>query len=187
MNCGCSNEVSVVGKAVAFTGHRPESLPFGENMDAGMFYEFKMLLQTEIDSCIAKGYDTFYCGGARGADIVCGEIIATDKASTHKNIKLICAIPFSEQAKGWSLMWKQRYQELLKAADIVRQLCKTYQRGCYHIRNRFMVDNSDLIIAIYDGGNTGGTAYTVNYARELGKEIVIINPHTLERIVIPAK
>ena len=47
-----------------------------------------------------------------------------------------------------------------------------------------MVDNSDVLIAIFNGDPKGGTAYTVNYARKKGKEIVIINPDTFERIVI---
>ena len=50
-----------------------------------------------------------------------------------------------------------------------------------------MVDNCDLLIAIYNGEEKGGTAYTVNYARQQGKEILIIDPNTLEKIHIPAK
>ena len=96
----------------------------------------------------------------------------------HPELKLICVIPFAEQARGWAMNWAFRYRELL--------MCSHYQRGCYHMRNRYMVDNCDLLIAIYNGENKGGTAYTVNYARERGKEILIIDPNTLEKTVIPA-
>lgn len=181
------NGVKTVGKSIAFTGHRPESLPFGRNLDEGRYYEFEVLLWNTIDSCIKEGYDTFYCGGAYGIDIACGEIILAEKMTGRPELQLICAIPFKEQAAKWSWMWRLRYYELLKGADKIKQLCHTYQRGCYHIRNRYMVDNSDLVIAVYDGGATGGTAYTVNYAREQGKEIIIIDPHSLELIRIPAK
>ena len=61
-------------KAVAFTGHRPESLPFGRDMHSGRYDDFELILWKEIGRCIDEGYDTFYCGGARGADIVCGEV-----------------------------------------------------------------------------------------------------------------
>ena len=67
------------------------------------------------------------------------------------------------------------------------QVCDTYQRGCVHIRNRYLVDNCDLLIAIYNGEDKCGTAYTVNYAKQQGKEIVILNPNTLTREVIPAR
>lgn len=104
----------------------------------------------------------------------------------HPELKLICVIPFAEQARGWEMNWAFRYRELLRNADQIVQMCSNYQRGCYHMRNRYMVDNCDLLIAIYNGENKGGTAYTVNYAREQGKEILIIDPNTLEKTVIPA-
>ena len=173
-------------KAVAFTGHRPESLPFGRNMDSGRYGEFETTLRKEIVHCMDEGYNTFYCGGARGADIVCGEIVIAEKRTNHPKVHLVCAIPSRGQADLWSWRWKQRYLNLLREADTIKQLCEEYQRGCYHIRNRYMVDNCDLLIAIYNGEGKGGTAYTVNYAREQGKEILIIDPNTLEKTAIPA-
>ena len=173
-------------KAVAFTGHRPESLPFGRDMHSGRYDGFELILWKEIRRCMDEGYDTFYCGGARGVDIVCGEIVIAEKLSKHPDIRLVCAIPYREQAEKWGWMWRTRYLDLLRAADKIEQMCSNYQRGCYHMRNRYMVDNCDLLIAIYNGENNGGTAYTVNYARERGKEILIIDPNTLEKTVIPA-
>ena len=126
-------------KAVAFTGHRPESLPFGRDMHSGRYDDFELILWKEIGRCIDEGYDTFYCGGARGADIVCGEIIAAEKMTKSPHIQLICAIPYKEQADRWGWMWRTRYIDLLRAADKIKQLCDGYQRGCFHIRNRYMV------------------------------------------------
>ena len=50
-----------------------------------------------------------------------------------------------------------------------------------------MIDNSDALLAVWNGDNKGGTAYTVHYARQMGKEIVILNPATMKRTVIPRK
>ena len=118
---------------------------------------------------------------------MCGELVLAEKQTSNPQLKLICAIPFREQADRWSFEWKLRYRELLKGADQVVQVCDSYQRGCFHSRNRYLVDNCDLLIAIYNGGDKGGTAYTVNYAKQQGKEIVILNPNTLKREVIPAR
>lgn len=49
-------------------------------------------------------------------------------------------------------------------------------------RNRYMVDHAAYLLAVYDGGNKGGTAYTVRYAREKKREIIVIRPDTLELI-----
>ena len=79
-------------KAVAFTGHRPESLPFGRDMHSGRYDDFELILWKEIRRCMDEGYDTFYCGGARGVDIVCGEIVIAEKLSKHPDIRLVCAM-----------------------------------------------------------------------------------------------
>ena len=54
---------------LAFTGHRPESLPFGENELSASAIRVKAMLADEIMRCAAQGYDTFLAGGARGGDI----------------------------------------------------------------------------------------------------------------------
>ena len=38
-----------------------------------------------------------------------------------------------------------------------------------------MVDNCDLLLAVWDGVEAGGTWLTVNYARKIGKPIVYYN------------
>ena len=40
-------------------------------------------------------------------------------------------------------------------------------------RNRYMVDHSALLIAVYDG-MLGGTMYTLSYAMKQGLEIVTL-------------
>ena len=42
-------------------------------------------------------------------------------------------------------------------------------------RNRFMVNNSSLMIALFDG-LPGGTESTIEYAQSQGLEIIIIKP-----------
>ena len=173
--------------AVAFTGHRPETIPYIDKFESKQYFDLQKLIWQEVLRYIKAGYNTFYCGAARGADMLCGEIILAEKETDHPELKLICAIPFKEQARGWGIMEKMQYRELLMRSDRVVQVCDSYQRGCYHARNRYMVDNSDVLIAIYNGEPKGGTAYTVNYARKRGKEIIIVNPDTLTITVLNAQ
>lgn len=42
-------------------------------------------------------------------------------------------------------------------------------------RNRRMVDYSKYVIAAWDGRKYGGTYYTINYAKKLNKEIILID------------
>lgn len=42
-------------------------------------------------------------------------------------------------------------------------------------RNEWMIDNSDAIIAVWDG-TPSGTANTIEYARKQGKPVLVIDP-----------
>ena len=50
-------------------------------------------------------------------------------------------------------------------------------------RNKYMVDNSQIVIAVWNG-KPSGTANTVKYAREQGKTVIVIDPQTLETKII---
>ena len=52
-------------------------------------------------------------------------------------------------------------------------MSEAYTQGCMHRRNRHLVDHSSVCIC-YLTGSSGGTAYTVNYARKQGLEIINI-------------
>ena len=53
-----------------------------------------------------------------------------------------------------------------------------YTSDCMHKRNRYMVDQADFIIAVWDG-RPSGTGKTVQYAQRQGKLVTIINPRTM--------
>ena len=42
-------------------------------------------------------------------------------------------------------------------------------------RNRFMINNSSLVIALFNGTN-GGTKKTLDYAKECGVKTVVLEP-----------
>ena len=172
---------------VAFTGHQPESLPFGEDEQSEGYRKIKSMLLEEIKYWAEQGYDTFYEGVARGMDIVFGEQVLLAKQQGFPHIKLVGVIPHEEQAAKWSEAWRNRYFSLMANSDDEVLISRHYTRDCYHQRNRYMVDHADVLIAVYDGLASGGTAYTVDYARKKGKTIVILDPGKLTRFVIPAK
>jgi hypothetical protein len=43
----------------------------------------------------------------------------------------------------------------------------------YYARNRKVVDASDIVFAFPLNENTGGTGYTINYAKEKGKQVIL--------------
>ena len=91
-------------------------------------------------------------------------------------IRLILVLPYMPYKKKT----KRRKQEgtgeceRIKAeADEVVCLSESYYRGCLHVRNRWLVDNSSLCICCLTH-DSGGTAYTVKYAEKKGVGVVNI-------------
>lgn len=53
-----------------------------------------------------------------------------------------------------------------------------YTRTCMQMRNQWMVDHCDALVAIWDG-SSGGTENCVNYAKDQGVPMVRIDPKKL--------
>ena len=49
-----------------------------------------------------------------------------------------------------------------------------------------MVDNSEVVVCCYDG-KSGGTAYTVDYAKKKAKTVIQINPTDMVVTVVAGK
>lgn len=152
-------------KAVSccFTGHR---LILPEHKQK-LFSE----LVATIEHLYENGYRIFWSGGAVGFDLIGAEAVI-ELRKKYSDMKLFMALPCKNQHKSWSRVEKCRYEKILNAADKTIFLCETYCTGCMHLRNKYLVDNSQVCIAYYNY-TSGGTAHTVGYARE--KELELIN------------
>ncbi|MDE5977575.1 MAG: DUF1273 domain-containing protein [Turicibacter sp.] len=162
-------------RTVCFTGHRSQKLPWRFNEGDERCKAMKETLRVELKKAIERGYRTFHCGMALGFDMICAETILTLKKK-YNDIKIIGALPCKTQDIKWSHKDRERYRELLKQLDGIRCEYDTYTGPeCMLERNRFMVNNSSLMIALFNG-QCGGTKSTLDYARSQGLEIIIIKP-----------
>ena len=146
-----------------FTGHRPEKLRQPESV-------IVKALETAIKEAIADGKNVFISGMARGVDIWAAEIVLRLR-DEGQAIKLICASPYRGFEHGWSVEWQRRYNAVLGAADLVRYICPGYSRACFQIRNEWMVNHSSLVIAVFNGENSG-TKNTIDYAIRKGVKVI---------------
>lgn len=161
-------------KTAAFTGHRPQSLPWGRNEKSPRCVEFKKILKAEIEKAIAEGYTAFVTGMEMGVDLIAGRIVI-DLKEIYPHITLECAIPFEAQAALWPEEEQEKYRYILSRCDHTNIICPRETKGAYGRRNRYMVGKAGLIIAGWSGV-TSGTGNTVRYARKKGRRLVIIDP-----------
>lgn len=176
-----------MSQALAFAGQRMESLSLGGNGVSAANIQLKAVLLDEIMNRAAQGYDTFYCGAARGADMLFGNLVLWVKVTTYPALRLICVIPHEGQATNWPEEWRDMYFKLLEQADDMVLISHRYTSDCYHRGNRYMIENAKALLALYDGIQPGDAAYAVEYARRKGREIVLIDPDTQKRGVVPPR
>ena len=146
----------------ALTGHRR----IGGGLDVSK-------LNQTIESVIEQGTVSFYCGMAIGFDLIAAAAVLECKKK-HPKVKLIACIPCPEQDKYYSSSEREKYRNILQQCDDVIIVNERYFDGCMLVRDRFMVDNCEKIIAYFDGRSDGGTAYTVKYAKSKNREIIIV-------------
>lgn len=148
-----------------FTGHRdipPEILP-----------ALAAKVEAEVLELIADGIRYFYAGGALGFDTLAAETVLRLR-DQFPQIRLILALPCHEQTRGWSAASVERYESILRRANEAIYTSERYTRGCMQRRNRFMVDHSAVCVA-YCTRATGGSAYTLQYARKSGLRILLLS------------
>ncbi len=164
-------------KNCAFTGHRPMRFIFGYDEEDERCLKLKLEMAQQVEILIRSGVSLFYSGIALGVDQWGAEIVL-DLKRPYPNIRLVAVLPCETQADKWSLAQRERYFNLLARADDVITLRTRYTKECMQERNRYMVDHAEHLLAVYDGGGKGGTAYTVRYAQEKGRQITVIHPDT---------
>lgn len=157
-----------------FTGHRPKFMPWGYNENSPLCLKFKEDLKEILDRAIKSGFTVFLTGMAEGFDMIAGETILELKKQYPK-VKLIAVVPCIGQEEKWSEAQKKRYGVLLNKCDEKVVLSKKYTPTCLQERNEYMVNQSSVVIACYNG-KPSGTAKTVRYAKEKGCKVRIINP-----------
>lgn len=161
-----------------FTGHRPKQLTWGKNEAHSDCIKAKALIEEAINEAIKDGYTDFYCGMALGADTYFAECIIKIKKN-GEDIRLHAAIPCPQQEESWSKENIKRYNEILCQCDSKTIINPIYTRTCMLSRNRFMVENSMRVIALWNGEFNGGTGYTVRYAQSKKRELCIIRSDEL--------
>lgn len=148
----------------------------GEDENCPTCMAYKALLTEKIEQLIEKGYGHFISGGAMGVDTWAVEAVLKLKEK-HSWILLEMVSLFDDQAKSWTVEYRQRHDSLFKKADIVTATSNSFYRGCYHKRNRYMVDNADVVLACFDG-KAGGTEVTMDYAEKNEVPVMILPPTT---------
>ena len=129
-------------------------------------------LEAEITELINKGVIYFKAGGATGFDTIAALAVLKIQKS-YPQIKLILVLPCKTQAKYLNPADAVIYEKIKASSDEYYYISERYTRGCMHKRNRLLVEGSGFCIC-YLNSDSGGTAYTAEYARKNGLTVINI-------------
>jgi len=166
-------------KNCCFTGHRPQKLDGFDPYSKGNREMLNKLREVIVDHIENKDVDTFITGMALGIDMWAARIVL---ALRHKydHIKLIAAVPCKNQHKKWVIQSKMEWEKILSQCNKVHYVSEEeYTPWCMDQRNKWMVKNSDYVIAVHDG-TKGGTYNCVQDAKKKSRVITALHPKTLE-------
>lgn len=179
----------LIANTACFTGHRPNKLLGGYDYSSEANLKLADALKKEIIHLYNSGITHFICGGALGVDQIAFSVLQRLRDVEDFCITIELAIPFEGFESQWIPASKKLHSEHIILADKVTVVDKDdryqtkVQTGKYHplkmeMRNRYMVDNSFYVIAVFDGSKSG-TANCINYAEKHNREISIINPNNI--------
>lgn len=169
---------------IAITGHRPNKLGNDYDLTSPLIRQIRYKILEELEEQkrilikLNKGEKlTLITGMALGIDTLFAQIAIEFK------IPFIAAIPCRGQTMRWPITSITKHSEIIS-----NSLCtvhyvsdKLYTPDCMQKRNQWMVDNCDILIAVWDG-TLGGTANCVKYAVEMKREIIRINPQEIKQL-----
>ena len=162
--CRCLGVEVIKKYTVCFTGHR--------YIPAGEYESISSGLEKTVRELIQRGYLFFATGGALGFDTLAAQTILKLK-DEFPAIKLYLVLPCLTQTRSWKKEDIDIYEQIKTVADNVTYTSYEYTRGCMFKRNRTLVEMSALCVCFLRK-STGGTAYTVKYAKAKNLKIIAI-------------
>lgn len=141
---------------------------------AGHREVYQLKIDEEIENAIDNLLQTdsefvFYTGGMGDFDNKCASAVrAAKRKYPNKEIRLALVLPYMSNRLNTD---KDYYQYYYDEIIIPAELAGVYYKAAITMRNRWLVDRVDCVIA-YVNRDYGGALETVKYARKQGKPVI---------------
>lgn len=141
---------------------------------AGHREVYQLKIDEEIENAIDNLLQTdsefvFYTGGMGDFDNKCASAVrAAKRKYPNKEIRLALVLPYMSNRLNTD---KDYYQYYYDEIIIPAELAGVHYKAAITMRNRWLVDRVDCLIA-YVHLDFGGASETIKYARKRGKPVI---------------
>ena len=163
----------VQGLVIAGTGHRPDKL-------GGYTEATDMRLRTlACKVLLACGPVRVISGMALGWDMALAEACVMGK------IPFDAYIPFNGQESRWQRREQDRYHELIRQARRVNVSWNLPSMEAFDRRNREMIRDGEVMLALWNGDTRGGTANAIRDSEAVRREVWNVWPEWEDLLLAP--
>lgn len=160
---------------LALTGHRPPRLA-GYDLNHPFYQNLQATLESLIERALVK-YQVADChsGMALGADTVWSlAILACQERHSSDHVRFHAEMPNRQRGSNWPAQSQAQHAQIVSKSQ-----SQSYYEGKPGTpfpkqaddRNKGMIDKTDILFAVWDGIQKGGTWNAVKYAKETGKQV----------------
>lgn len=152
------------------TGHRPDKLGGYHKLEQSggivVPYLIRYLINCHaamatdpsdrivVISGLAQGWDTWLLEAALASGVC----------------YTVAACPCPGQESPWPARAQEKYRGLIEQVDKYVLVCDSYDYDAMQLRNEYMVDESDVVLAMWNG-TKGGTHNCIKYADRVNRDI----------------
>lgn len=151
---------------IALTGHRPQRLGLLNDERSKDWNHLKDWLYGVLTIAACVEPIDIYSGMASGSDILLA-LTAIQMKKKGINMRLHCVLP----CKNYNAT-NEYYNEIKTSADEWIELSDEFYKGCDNVRDQYLVNHCDILLAIWDKKKSGGVWSTMRKAQKVGKPII---------------
>ena len=131
----------------AIIGQHPMRFPWGFDEEDESCGKMKMELAQQIMVLRQSGVSQFLVACDCGVGLYAAEIINGLRATTDRDLMLICYTPHEEQATKWAPYLRERYFTMLEKCTYISAVCEA---GAPDAQLQAYKKIADMVLAVYD-------------------------------------
>ncbi|MFD3446065.1 DUF1273 domain-containing protein [Microbacteriaceae bacterium 4G12] len=153
-------------KILAITGYKPFELGVFSQDHPGIDY-IKKIIKRRLLSFLEEGLEWVIISGQLGVELWSADVVY-ELQIDYPHLKLAVFTPFLEQEENWNEANKEYYEYIVSGADHMDSITKRKYESPeqFRLKNRFFVEKSDALLAVYDSEKPGSPKYMVDIAKK---------------------